>query len=54
MSSIPLPQYDQWQASFNAQKRQELLDEDTAAVLAILVLSRWKSDGPSSRFRDDR
>jgi hypothetical protein len=41
MSSVSFPQHDLWQDSFNAQERQHLLDEDTAAfsgVTGILML----------------
>lgn len=41
MSSVSFPQRDLWQDRFNAQERQQLLDEDTSAfsgVTGILML----------------
>jgi hypothetical protein len=41
MSTVSFPQHDLWQESFDAQERQQLLDEDAAAfsgVTGILML----------------
>ena len=35
MSAASFPQHDYFQETFNAQERQELLDEDTAAFTGV-------------------